>query len=71
MWDSDITYKFDSNGKRIDAMIPELWERKYEIDSVAAFLKLSYNYYYHTDDVSFITEDYLKALSAVVTLLEE
>lgn len=39
-WDSDITTKLLANNTAVDAMIPELWERKFEIDSLAAVLKL-------------------------------
>ena len=46
-WFNDSTYKYE-NGKYILAMTLDLWERKYEIDSLTSFLKLSVNYYNST-----------------------
>lgn len=40
-------------------MTPYIWERKYEIDSLAAVLKLAHRYYEVTGDTSFITLDWL------------
>lgn len=40
-------------------MIPELWERKFEIDSLAAVLKLQVEYFEKSKgDDSFMHEDY-------------
>ena len=50
------------DGKRVDAMNPSIWERKYEIDSVSAVLRLATEYYSVTKDKSFIDDDWLKAL---------
>jgi len=46
-WDSDKTTKI-VDGKHVNAMTPWLWERKFEIDSLAAVLKLSTEFYYYT-----------------------
>ena len=40
-WSTDNTTKLDYQGKQVDANIPTLWERKFEIDSLAACAKAS------------------------------
>lgn len=61
-YQDDITYKI-VDGKRVNGMNDMIWERKYEIDSVAAVLKLATEYYFTTKDSSFIDDDWLVALS--------
>jgi len=60
-YDSDQTTKI-VNGKAVDAMQKIIWERKYEIDSVASILRLATEYYFVTKDKSFIDDDWLTAL---------
>lgn len=57
-WDSDDTTKL-VDGKRVDAMTPWLWERKFEIDSLAAVFKMATEYYAKTEDASFIDDRFL------------
>ena len=43
-------------------MSPSVYESKYEIDSLSAFLKLSYWYWRYSGSDSFITDDWLAAV---------
>ena len=61
-YQNDITTKI-VDGKSVNGMNDMIWERKYEIDSVAAVLKLATEYYFTTNDSSFIDDDWLLALS--------
>lgn len=67
-YQSDITTKI-VNGQKINAMTKMIWERKYEIDSPAAVLRLATEYYFATDDSSFIDSDWLDALSIFFLML--
>lgn len=49
----------------------DVFECKYELDSLASFLKLSWLYYDRTDDLSFLTETWLEAVSLVLKVVEE
>lgn len=66
----DITTKI-ADGKKVNAMNNNLWERKYEIDSVAAVLKLANQFFESTNDSSFIDEDFLNALVKILKLIDE
>ncbi len=54
------------DGKPVNAMNKMIWERKFEIDSVAAVLKLATEFYFVTKDDSFIDESWLLALSKFI-----
>lgn len=60
-WEKDITTKI-VDGKQVDGMTKMIWERKYEIDSVASVLRLATEYYFQTGDSSFVDIDWLSAL---------
>ena len=49
----------------------DVFECKYELDSLASFLKLSWLYYDKTADLSFVTPTWLKAISLVLQVVEE
>jgi len=47
-------------------MSEHLHERKFEIDSLVAVLRLSYGYYKETNDTSIINFKYLKAVQRIL-----
>jgi len=51
-------------------MGPAVFEGKYEIDSIAAFLKVSYWYWRYTDVTTFMTDNWFKAVTSVLTTIE-
>ncbi|KAK8803713.1 hypothetical protein WA158_001407 [Blastocystis sp. Blastoise] len=58
-------------GVRINALTPEIFERKYEIDSLAAVLLLSYNYYNATLDKTPFDERWEKAVKLIIHTAKE
>ena len=71
-WASDNSTKLNNKGERVDGYVPTLWERKYEIDSLAAVLKLQVEYFNKTSgDDSFMYEDYFTSLETILTILTE
>lgn len=48
-----------------------MFECKYELDSLASFLKLSWLYYDKLDQLDFITPTWLKAVTLVLKVIEE
>ncbi|EGR29068.1 meiotically up-regulated protein, putative [Ichthyophthirius multifiliis] len=71
-WDSDKSTKLDSQGRQINAMIPELWERKFEIDSLASVLRLQNEFFEQTQgNDSFMTQDYFRALQLIYDVLKD
>jgi meiotically up-regulated gene 157 (Mug157) protein len=48
---------------RYPPMGPSVFEGKYEIDSISAFLKISYWYWRYTDVTSFMTEEWFEGVS--------
>lgn len=70
---SGIQFKLNNEN---DAVYPRpdldiVFECKYEIDSLASFLAISNLYYKHTNDSSFVTSSWMKALSRVWRVLQE
>jgi uncharacterized protein len=49
----------------------EIFECKYELDSLASFLKLSRLYYEQTGELNFVTSTWLKAVTLLLKVIEE
>jgi meiotically up-regulated gene 157 (Mug157) protein len=52
-------------------MGPLLWERKFEIDSLASVLKLQNEFWEKTGDISFINDSYFDAISTIYDVFAE
>lgn len=49
---------------------PAVWERKYEIDSLAHVVWLAIHYYHTTGNDAFLTPEFMKAMETTVTVIE-
>ena len=59
-WEKDLT-----------TMIPELHERKWEIDSLCYPIRLAYEYWKVTGDTSIFTDDWVRAMALVVATFRD
>lgn len=48
-----------------------IWERKFQIDSLAFFLRLAYEHYKAFGNIDFVNLRFIKALNRLVTVFEE
>ena len=70
MMQSDTSTKPSFLGTTIDAYTLYLHERKYELDSLCAFLKLSFMYWNTTADGSIFGENWISAVSEVIRVIK-
>eukprot|EP00759_Apiculatamorpha_spiralis_P019966 PhF_6_TR25589/c0_g1_i1/m.35896/K09704/K09704; uncharacterized protein len=57
--------------KRTPPMTPPVFEGKYEIDSLAAVLKLAYAYFNQTQDTTILDSTFLSAADAILTVVQK
>ena len=73
-WVTDTTYKLGFLGTQINGMTMKLHERKFELDSLCAFLRLSTRYYNATKDSTPFTRsggEWLQAVEVVLSTMRE
>jgi uncharacterized protein len=71
--DSHIPPDFDHAQDKVHPIYDptDVFECKYELDSLASFLKLSRIYYTKTGELNFITPTWLRAVALVLRVLQE
>jgi meiotically up-regulated gene 157 (Mug157) protein len=57
--------------RRKEFATPSIWERKFEIDSLASFLRLSYEHYLAFDSIKFVNLKWIKAIRRLLSVLDE
>lgn len=49
----------------------QIWERKWEVDSPSAFLRLAHEYYQRFNKTDFFNVRFFKALARILTVFDE
>lgn len=57
--------------KRREYATQAIWERKFQIDSLAFFLRLAYEHYKAYGNINFVNLKFIKALRRLVAVFEE
>jgi meiotically up-regulated gene 157 (Mug157) protein len=71
-WVNDITYKRDNMGNFENAMNPNLWERKFELDSILFPLYSMSQYFLLTSDISvFNLPNFFNMLNTIISLIKK
>ena len=71
-WANDITYKRDNIGNFENAMNPNLWERKFELDSIIFPLFSMIKYFLFTKDFEvFNIQNFFNMLNTIITLIKK
>ena len=71
-WSNDITYKRDNMGNFENAMNPNLWERKFELDSILFPLYSMSQYFLLTSDISvFNLPNFFNMLNTIISLIKK
>ncbi|ORX39562.1 DUF1237 domain protein [Kockovaella imperatae] len=72
--ESGLAPTFNEYAYKVDIHPPvdnqTVFECKYELDSLAGFLKMAHRYYKYTSDDSFINDNFKAAMHSIMTLIE-
>ena len=68
-WIKDITYKRNKEGKFENAMNENIWERKFELDSLMFPLYIMCKYYLYTKDYNIFNQDFFKMLEVILKVI--
>jgi uncharacterized protein len=70
-WKTDITFKLGFLNTKVKAMNPLIHERKYELDSLCAVLRLSGGFFNRTLDVTPFDDKWLEAVKLILETIKE
>ena len=71
-WFDDITYKRNKEGELEKAMNENIWERKFELDSLLFPLFIMCKYYLYTKDFNIFKEkDFFNVLETIISVIQK
>ena len=71
-WSNDITYKRDNIGNFENAMNPNIWERKFELDSIIFPLFSMSKYFLYTKDLTvFNLPNFFNMLNTIISVIKK